>query len=103
MSHALKRELQEELGVRVAVGGLLAIEESISPEPTYRKHVVHLVFEMTASPEASPEPQADAVLDAAFLDELALQRADVRPPIGEFLIACARQLPSSPQYLGRRW
>jgi hypothetical protein len=32
-----------------------------------------------------------------------LQSADVRPPITEFLSACVREVPSSPQYLGRRW
>jgi 8-oxo-dGTP diphosphatase len=103
LSDALKRELREELGLRVGVGRLLAIVESISPDPTYRKHVVHLVFEISASPEALPEPQDDTVLKARFFDELELSRADVRPPIAEFLSDCLREVPSSPQYLGRRW
>jgi ADP-ribose pyrophosphatase YjhB (NUDIX family) len=103
LADALKRELREELGLRVGVGRLLAIVESISPDPAYRKHVVHLVFEISASPEALPEPQDVAVLNARYLDELELARVDVRPPIAEFLAACVRELPSSPQYLGRRW
>ena len=103
LADALKRELQEELGLRVGVGRLLAIVESISPDPEYHKHVVHLVFEISASPEALPEPQDVTVLNARYLDELELARADVRPPISEFLTACVRELPSSPQYLGRRW
>ena len=45
----------------------------------------------------------DRVIRAEFLDELQLQSADVRPPITEFLSSCVRELPSSPQYLGRRW
>jgi len=103
LGDALKRELQEELGLRVGVGRLLAIVESISPDPGYAKHVVHLIFEISASPEAAPEPRDPAVLDVKYLDEHELQRADVRPPIAEFLTACVREMPSSPQYLGRRW
>jgi 8-oxo-dGTP diphosphatase len=103
LSEALRREFVEELGLRVAVNRLLAIVESISPEPSYAKHVVHLVFEISAAPELPPIPQDGAVLSAAFLDETQLQNADVRPPITEFLSACVRQVPSSPQFLGRRW
>ena len=103
LADALKRELREEVGLRVGVGRLLAIVESISPDPQYHKHVVHLVFEISASPEAQPEPLDEAVLTATYLNELELARADMRPPIAEFLIACLRELPSSPQYLGRRW
>jgi len=103
LSDALRRELQEELGLRVGVQRLVAIVESISPEPDYAKHVIHLIFQVSASPEASPEPRDAKVLSARYLDELQLQSADVRPPITEFLSACVREIPSSPQYLGRRW
>jgi len=81
----------------------VAIVESISPEPDYAKHVVHLIFQVSAPAEALPEPQEAKVLTARFLSELQLQSADVRPPITEFLSACVREIPSSPQYLGRRW
>lgn len=103
LAHALVRETQEELGLRVAVGPLLAIVESISPDPDYAKHVVHLVFDVSAAPEADVAPQEAAVLNARFLGETELTAADVRPPIAEFLVACLRERPSSPQYLGRRW
>jgi ADP-ribose pyrophosphatase YjhB (NUDIX family) len=103
LSDALRREIDEELGLRVGVGRLLAIVESISPDPAYAKHVVHLVFEVSAAPEADLRPHEDMVLDAAYLDERELERIDVRPPISEFLTACLRELPTSPQYLGRRW
>jgi len=103
LSEALRREIDEELGLRVAVGRLLAIVESISPEPAYPKHVVHLVFEVSAAPEADIVPQEATVLHAEFLDERGLSTVDLRPPIGEFLLDCLRELPSSPQYLGRRW
>lgn len=103
LSDALRREYIEELGVRVGVSKLLAIVESVSPDPSYLKHVVHLVFEVSAPYEVVPEPSDPKVLSAAFLDELQLQRIDVRPPITEFLSSCVRELPSSPQYLGRRW
>lgn len=103
LAHALVRETQEELGLRVAVGPLLAIVESISPDPDYAKHVVHLIFDVSAAPEADVSPQDAAVLGARFLSEPEIMAADVRPPIGEFLSACLRERPSSPQYLGRRW
>ena len=64
---------------------------------------MHLVFEVSAPHESTPEPGDAKVISAAYLDESTLQRADVRPPITEFLTACVRELPSSPQYLGRRW
>ncbi len=103
LSEALRREIQEELDLRVAVGRLLAIVESISPDPAYAKHVVHLVFELSAAPEAEVRPHEATVLRAAFLDEPELTAADIRPPIGDFLASCLRQVPASPQYLGRRW
>lgn len=103
LSDALRREFLEELSLRVGVSKLLAIVESVSPDPDYRKHVVHLVFEVSAPNDVAPEPHDPKVLSAAFLDELQLQRVDVRPPITEFLSGCVRELPSSPQYLGRRW
>ena len=103
LSQALVREVREELGLRIAVGPLLAIVESISPEPAYPKHVVHLIFDVSAAREADVVPQEATVLGARFLSENELQAADVRPPVAEFLAACLRERPSSPQYLGRRW
>jgi 8-oxo-dGTP diphosphatase len=103
LADALRREFSEELGLRVAVSQLLAIVESISPDEDYAKHVVHLMFEVSASQEALPEALESKVLAVSFLDEPQLQAADLRPPISEFLSGCLRELPSSPQYLGRRW
>jgi 8-oxo-dGTP diphosphatase len=104
LADAVRREFAEEISLRVGVNKLLAIVESISPDPVaYAKHVVHLVFEVSAPHEVTPEPKDVKVLQAAFLDEMQLQSVDVRPPITEFLSGCVRELPSSPQYLGRRW
>ena len=75
LSDALRRELQEELGLRVGVQRLVAIVESISPEPDYAKHVIHLIFEISAPAEALPEPQDVKVLNARFLERV---RAPVR-------------------------
>jgi ADP-ribose pyrophosphatase YjhB (NUDIX family) len=66
LADALKREFLEELGMRVGVAKLLAIVESISPDPEYVKHVVHLVFEVSAPRESAPEPSDVKVLSAAF-------------------------------------
>jgi len=103
LAQALIRETHEELGLRVAVGPLLAIVESISPEPDYRKHVLHLIFELSAAPEADLEPREAVVLRARFVDDVELAGLDLRPPIAEFLSGCLRERPSSPQFLGRRW
>jgi 8-oxo-dGTP diphosphatase len=103
LSEAVRREFLEELGLRIGVGRLLAIVESISPDPSYVKHVVHLIFEVSAARDMAPVPREATILDAAFLDEVQLRSADVRPPISEFLSACACEMPSSPQFLGRRW
>jgi 8-oxo-dGTP diphosphatase len=103
LADAVRREFDEELSLRVGVSKLLAIVESISPDPDYAKHVVHLVFEVSAPHEVVPEPSEVKIIRAAFLDEMQLQSADVRPPITEFLSGCVRELPSSPQFLGRRW
>jgi ADP-ribose pyrophosphatase YjhB (NUDIX family) len=104
LADAVRREFAEEISLRVGVNKLLAIVESISPDPVaYPKHVVHLVFEVSAPHDVSPEPNDVKVLRVAFLDEMQLQSVDVRPPITEFLSGCVRELPSSPQYLGRRW
>ena len=103
LADAVRREFAEELSLRVGVYKLLAIVESISPEPDYAKHVIHLIFEISAPAEALPEPQDVKVLNARFLNEFQLQSVDLRPPVAEFLSACVREMPSSPQYLGRRW
>ncbi len=100
---ALRREFLEELGLRVSVDRLLAIVESISPDPSYPKHVVHMMFEVSAAREVPPVPQDAAILAVAFLDEVELRNADVRPPINEFLCDCTREFPKWPQYIGRRW
>ena len=70
LSEALRREFLEELGLRVAVGRLVAIIESISPDPAYAKHVVHMLFAVSAAREVPPTPQDAAILKAAFLDEV---------------------------------
>ncbi len=103
LTEALRREFLEELGLRVGVYRLLAVSESISPDPSYLKHVLHLVFEVTAPTDVQLEPREDEVLRAAFLSEAELEAADVRPPIGSFLCSCTHRLPSFTEYLGRRW
>jgi 8-oxo-dGTP diphosphatase len=103
LAEALRREFLEELGMRVSVNRLLAIVESISPDPSYPKHVVHMMFEVSAAREVPPEARDASILAVAFFDEVEVRNADVRPPINEFLCACTRELPKWPQYIGRRW
>lgn len=103
LADALRREFREELGMRVGVGRLVAIVESISPEAHYPKHVVHLVFEALAAPEAEPTPGDAAILEARFFAADELVAVDLRPPIAEFIAECLDTMPAAPQFLGRRW
>ncbi len=64
LADALRRELQEELGLRVGVQLWSPSWSPSRPSRTYAKHVVHLVFEVSAPAEALPEPQEAKVLNA---------------------------------------
>jgi 8-oxo-dGTP diphosphatase len=105
LTDALHRELSEECAIKdeLPVEGPVAIVDSISPEPGYSKHVVHIIFAADLSGrslEAVTSHDA-AVRGHRLFDPLELDETVVHPPIQRFL---RRWEPGDPAvYLGARW
>jgi 8-oxo-dGTP diphosphatase len=105
LTDALHRELSEECAIKdeLPVEGPVAIVDSISPEPGYSKHVVHIIFAADLSGrslEAVTSHDA-AVRGHRLFDPLELDETVVHPPIQRFL---RRWEPGDPAvYLGVLW
>jgi 8-oxo-dGTP pyrophosphatase MutT (NUDIX family) len=88
---ALRREVEEELGLRVIVGRLLYVAEVV------QGHAVHdlsLVFAADALSPPSPE---------TLLVEPSAASAAVLPPILEQVAADGPSGPPAPRWLGNVW
>jgi 8-oxo-dGTP diphosphatase len=105
LADALVREVKEEIGVRVAAGPPIGLLESISPDPGYRKHVLHVVLAATWPPKAPPEvrPCDEHVLEARFFAADELSALQMRPPFAGRLERWLERPPISMEYLGRLW
>lgn len=115
LHEALARELAEELGAHLAglirVRCPIAIVESISPDPSYPKHVLHLIMSAdwpieACSGDRPPDlvPVADpALLEARFVPAAALDRLPLRPPLAVFLRRRLAAPSDAIEYLGRLW
>jgi 8-oxo-dGTP diphosphatase len=105
LAAALEREVNEEIGVRVTVGPPIGLVESISPDPNYRKHVLHVVLAATWPPKGPPEvrPCDEAVLEARFVAAAELSALQMRPPFAGRLERWLERPPISMEYLGRLW
>lgn len=106
LGDALKRELWEELRLRVVPGRPLALAEAISTDMAeYPKHVVHVIVAAHVAGGSDRPRLGDdqAVLEAGYHTPEALQELNVRPPIVDFLRACISGLPDDMVYLGRHW
>jgi 8-oxo-dGTP diphosphatase len=105
LTDALHRELSEECGIQdeLPVEGPVAIVDSISPEPGYSKHVVHIIFAADLSGrslEAVTSHDA-AVRGHRLFDSHEIDETVVHPPIQRFL---RRWEPGDPAvYLGALW
>ncbi|HVA31718.1 MAG TPA: NUDIX hydrolase [Gaiellaceae bacterium] len=102
---ALHRELAEEVGLdhEVPLEGPVALVDSISPEPHYAKHVVHIVFAGDLSGRSLERVTSHdaAVRGHRLFDSLELDAVIVHPPIQRFL---RRWEPGDPAvYLGALW
>ncbi len=106
VSEALRRELLEELRLRIEPGRPLALAEAISDDMViYAKHVVHVIVEATLT-DAAAQAQLGgdaAVLEARFFTREELHSLALRPPIAPFLDACFDALPQRMEYLGVVW
>ncbi len=103
---ALAREFAEETGLSARPGRVVALAESISPDPEdYAKHVVHVVMDVIIdADQADARPVSDAaVLDCAWMSPPELQEIDLRPPIAAFVAAHVRRPLENVAYLGVLW
>jgi 8-oxo-dGTP diphosphatase len=105
LTDALHRELREECGLddEVGVEGPVAIVDSISPERTYSKHVVHIIFagDLSGRSLEAVTSQDAAVRGHRLFDANELDGVIVHPPIQRFL---RRWQPGDPAvYLGALW
>jgi 8-oxo-dGTP diphosphatase len=106
LAEALVRELREELGLSVVVDRPIALVESISPDPAYPKHVVHVIMAASLPPgtDAGAVLSTDpAVRAAGFFGADELGGLSLRPPIAAYLVSFLKELPSGLAYLGRLW
>jgi len=104
---ALQRELWEETGLfpegaEVPLEGPVAIVDSISPAPTNRKHIVHVIFaaDVTGSLE-DVVSQDDAVRGHRAFLLRELDAVTLHPPIARFLQRWQSGDPAV--YLGEMW
>ena len=106
LADALVRELREELGLTVIVDRPIALVESLSPDPAYQKHVLHVVCAAALPADAdlrTVRPTDSAVRAARFFAADELHGLALRPPIAAQLASFLEELPSGLAYLGRLW
>jgi 8-oxo-dGTP diphosphatase len=95
LSQTVVRELQEELGVEIAVEKMLLLGEVLMPEP--KKDVLHCVFLgkiMKGKPILNPEHTS--ALEIVWKPIDALKDLDMYPNVGAYL-----QESADFQYIGR--
>ena len=99
---ALRRELNEELGLEAGVGQLVIVSEMLAPD----RHVVSLMFHAEIGEGAEPRlDRADPVLAGwQWVPTDQLPRLDFRPPIADAVHAVIAERFSGPvRVLGDTW
>ena len=99
---ALRRELNEELGLDAKVGQLLIVSEMLAPD----RHVVNLMFHAEIGEGAEPRlDRADPVLAGwQWVSTDQLPRLDFRPPIADAVRAVIAEKFAGPvRLLGDTW
>ena len=102
LATALRRELNEELGLDVQVGRLVIISEMLAPD----RHVVNLMFHAEIGEGAEPRlDRADPVLAGwQWVSTDQLPRLDFRPPIADAVRAVIAEKFAGPvRLLGDTW
>ena len=102
LATALRRELNEELGLDVQVGQLVIISEMLAPD----RHVVNLMFHAEIGEGAEPRlDRADPVLAGwQWVSTDQLPRLDFRPPIADAVRAVIAEKFAGPvRLLGDTW
>ena len=99
---ALRRELQEELGLQAQVGRLVIVCESLAPD----RHVVNLIFQAEIGESAEPQldPRDPVLAGWQWVSVDQLPRLDFRPPIAEAVQqVIAEQVAGPVRVLGDTW
>ncbi len=99
---ALRRELEEELGVRAQVGRLVIVCESLAPD----RHVVNLIFQAEIGESAEPQldPRDPVLAGWQWVSVDQLPRLDFRPPIAEAVQQVIAEHVAGPvRVLGDTW
>jgi 8-oxo-dGTP diphosphatase len=99
---ALRRELNEELGLDARVGELVIVSEMLAPD----RHVVNLMFHAEIGEGAEPRlDRTDPVLAGwQWVSTDQLPRLDFRPPIADAVRAVISENFSGPvRLLGDTW
>jgi 8-oxo-dGTP diphosphatase len=103
---ALAREFAEETGLIARPQRVVALAESISPDPTeYAKHVVHVVIDVIIDPDQADAATVSdaAILDCAWMSPAEILEIDLRPPMAAFIAAHVRRPLENVVYLGVLW
>jgi ADP-ribose pyrophosphatase YjhB (NUDIX family) len=103
LAEALRREVREETGLEVTVGGLVLVGDTIDPGGA--RHIVHLVFEATAHGGGLAPSGDGRVRGAGWLARADLDAIELRPDFREELAAWMDNGNSAPRatYVGERW
>ena len=99
---ALVREYQEEVGLKIKVGKLVLVHDSIPP--TKHRQVLNLYFLVTAE-DMNIKVTQDAVLKGADLHPLSeFPKLQVNPDVkAEILEGIRKDWSESCRYLGNEW
>lgn len=99
MAEALKREMQEELGIEVEVGALAFIGEIHFPEQ--KKHSLHCIFEgeiISGLPTLNPEHTSAKAISWIPIEEIT--SVNVYPNVAEALVLWNNKTLEN-KYLGK--
>jgi len=103
LAAAAAREIEEELGLQVALDRLVLVCEAIDPRGT--RHIVNLFFLGRQTGGALRPAPADPVLcDARYWPVEALAALETYPPVGPQLLDAFREGFAGPvRLLGNTW
>lgn len=102
MGEALRRELREETGLKIAVGDLLLASDAIPPDGS--RHIVNLVFRAEITGGSLEQGDDPRMVGVAWHPAAALAKLPMFPDYGAQLL----ELVGSPEgmgarYLGNHW
>ena len=101
LTQALKREFEEELGIKVDVHDLLFSIDSISPSG--KRHIVNLVFICTYNSGVYRLGSDKRLFDFKFLSAEELSNATVYPSLKKQLVNYVAGETDQHIYLGSHW